>query len=219
MSIAVVTSCYGGYDEIVAPSPQSVECEWIAVTDGEVAVPPPWVNIVEPRPHMHPRLAAKVAKCRPDLYTSATTTIWLDAAARIGPTSVERLAGAVSLGAFGQFVHPDRRKISDEADVSATMDKYQGQPVREQVAHYLKGGHPDDFGLWATGCIVRNTGDYRSVHSSFGDAWLIEQMRWTYQDQLSHPWLVNMHSLLIVPLPGPLWGNDLVSWSGHRRDD
>ncbi len=219
MRVAVVSSCYGGYDHLVDPMPQTVDCEYVLVTDVPANVNI-WRNVVEPRPHMAPRMAAKIAKCRPDLYTNADITIWIDAAARLaGPDSVEKLVEAVGDNPIAQFVHPERQSIVAEAEVSLNFGKYAGHPVRQQVASYISEGYPDGYGLWATGCIVRNHRRKPATTVKVGDAWLLEQMLWTYQDQLSEPYVLWRHGVRPASLPGNLWQNPLVQFTTHGRDD
>lgn len=213
MTIAVVSSVYGGYDIPTPPVPQDVECDWVLVSDRDYDCHP-WKVVVEPRPQLHPRLAAKVAKCRPDLYTGADIVVWVDASfAIISAGFVSWAVSHLEHGDVAQIPHPQRRRISDEARVSATLPKYRGLPVVEQVDTYLSEGYPDDWGLWATGLIA-----YRGK-SQFGDAWLREQLRWTYQDQLSEAPV--LHQLGIRPVdmqPAVLFGHPHFGLRGHRDD-
>jgi hypothetical protein len=217
VKVAVVTSVYGDYDPIRVPAVQTLHTEWLCVTDGQTDVPTPWQTIIEPRPHLHPRMAGKVARCRPDFYTDADVTIWLDASAGLPRrSSVAALCDALGDGEIAQFPHPDRSDVLSEAEVSAGMRKYRGQPMAAQVAHYRKLGMPG--GLWATGCIVRrNTPTVRA----FGDTWLVEMMRWSWQDQLSEPYALWKHGLAPVAISGGLWSNPHVSfdYTQRRRDD
>lgn len=204
MRIAVVTSIMGGYDQPVAPVTQDVECDWICVTDREVDCWP-WKTVVEPRPHLPPRLAAKVAKCRPDVYTDAAVTVWVDGHIRIThPGFVSWAVGSLGRANLAQLRHPQRQRLTDEDVLSATLPKYAGQPLHAQTASYLARGYPDDWGLWAAGLIVRRTSP---AVAAFGDAWLGEQVRWTLQDQLSEPPLLYWSGLEIADLPGPLIGH------------
>lgn len=221
-SVAVLTSIYGDYDLLTDPPEQSLPCEWVAVVDHPHKADG-WRQVVEPRPHMHPRLAAKVAKCLPNEYTDAEVTIWLDGSARI----LSRDFVAMCLEALGdskwaQWVHPERDCIYAEAEVSMRMLKYQGQPCREQVEHYRKQGHPDHGGLWATGCIVRCWGEPWCFHDDhlFGERWLAEQMRWSYQDQLSEAYLIReLIPKPPAPLPQSLWRNEWVEFGHHLGGD
>jgi rhodanese-related sulfurtransferase len=210
VKIAVVSSMYGSYDQPVAHVPQDTRCEFVLVTDrktdydGRV--------VVEPRPQLHPRLAAKLAKCRPDLYSDADVWVWVDASIRILSSDfVSWCVKSVGDLPLAQCRHPQRQSIAAEAGVSAGMAKYRSLPVHEQVASYLAAGYPDDWGLWATGVIV-----YRREGLVCGDAWLREQMRWTYQDQLSQPPLLYREGLRPVDLDGGIWGNPRFEIRGHR---
>lgn len=216
MRVAIVSSVYGGYDQPVPVPEQDIDCERVLVTDRPLTGDWPGRVVVEPRPQIHPRLAAKVAKCRPDLYADADAYVWVDASFEI--TSPGFAAWAVShlgQGPIAQIVHPARTSIRDEAEVSAGMTKYAGLPVREQAAHYIAGGYPDGWGLWATGFIV-----YRREQAirDFGDAWLREQLRWTYQDQISEAPVLHSLGLKPVPVGGSLYRSQHFVIRNHRDE-
>jgi hypothetical protein len=215
MKIAVVSSVYGGYDQPTPGVPQDVECEYVLVTDQPYDCPP-WRVVVEPRPQLHPRLAAKVAKCRPDLYADADVYVWVDASIHINAVDfVSWVLAHLEQGEIAQIPHPDRRRIVDEADVSSHMAKYAGLPVKEQAAHYTARGYPDGWGLWATGLIGYRRSPAVRV---FGDAWLREQTRWTYQDQLSQAPVLHALGMKPAELPGPLLGHSKFTIRAHRDD-
>jgi hypothetical protein len=214
--ITVVSACYGGYDQPATPPEQDVDVRWVMVNDGQVEVPAPWESVVEYRSHLHPRMAAKIPKCNPHRYADRGLAIWLDSSAVVmRPDFVSMCVKALGDGDVAQWVHPQRDDIVDEADISATMAKYGGQPVRAQAAHYIAGGHPRHFGLWATGCMVWR----RSLWTSAaGREWLAEQVNWTYQDQLSWPLMVRQHSLDVRPLPGALWDRQYLTFRPHASE-
>lgn len=214
MKVAVVTSAYGEYDEPSVPVEQTIPVEYVLVTDRDHLAPLPWRTVFEPRPQLHPRLAAKVAKCRPDLYTDADVIIWMDASMEITSPEfamwcVETLAEAP----LAQIPHPERQCILPEASVSSVMGKYAGLPVLAQAESYIAAGHPRDWGLWATGLIVYNAGTWIRP---FGDSWLREQVRWSYQDQLSQAPLLRIARMRPTGLPGRLWGHDKFAIRRHR---
>ena len=214
MTIAIITSIYGQHDWLVDPPEQDGVTEYIAVVDqpqsGSCGM---WTQIVEPRPHLHPRMAAKVAKCCPELYTDADYTLWIDGSARLKHPGVAKWAvGHLTPGALSaQFPHPERIDITPEAYVSQGMSKYDGQDMIGQVEHYMKAGLPLNYGLWATGFIAR------PASASWGDCWLGEQTRWTYQDQLSLPYVMWLRKSTPAEfLEGNLWSNPHVHFEGHR---
>lgn len=214
--VAVVTSCYGDYDQLLPPPGQTVECEWVAVVDRRHADLDGWRQVVEPRDHLHPRMAAKVAKCRPDYYSAASVLIWLDAGALItSPEFVAMCLDALAGSDIAQWVHPDRVDIYDEAIVSATMAKYRGQPVVEQAEHYIATArYFRHSGLWATGCMAYT----RWACQETGAPWLAQQNRWTYQDQISWPVVVRDQNVRVTRFPQSLWTNDWVRFRSHRSD-
>lgn len=212
MKLAVVQSCYGGIDSLLDSPRQSVEPdEWVMVTDGDIH-PETHRHVMQPRPWMHPRLAAKHAKMQPFDYVDADVAIWLDTGAVIKSehlieTGLEVLGDAD----MALWQHPERGNIHDEATCSAAMGKYDGQHTRQQAAHYIAQGLPP--GLWATGFIVwRNSERTRRM----GAHWLAECVRWSMQDQLSFPYVAWMHDVDVNAMPQSLWRNSHVTWRGHN---
>lgn len=215
MKVAVLSACYGGYDHVDPVPEQDVDAEWIMVTDNPKLNAPGWNVIVEPRSHMHPRLAAKVPKCDPWEYTDAYQTVWMDASCRLlVPDALNQLLHACGSHYQAQIVHPWRHDIVDEALASEGMPKYANQAVRDQAAYYVEQGHPPGWGLWATGLIVRN--NVREIDmSAVGREWLAEQVRWTYQDQISQPVVLRRHNMAIKSLPFDLHGSGVFEWHNH----
>lgn len=214
MSVTVISSVYGGYDEVPSPPEQTVDTEWIMVGDNPDIIGEGWKFVYEPRGHMHARLAAKVAKCLPWQYTNARTIVWMDGSCRLlKPDAIERVTAS---GAdLAQILHPWRNDILEEADASAGLPKYEGQTVHTQAQHYLDLGHPRGWGMWATGLIVRRLESRRWL-DEMGHRWLTEQMRWTYQDQISEPWVLRLHGLRPETIPFPLHGSGVLEWLNHR---
>lgn len=228
MNVAVLSANMGGYDEPRRWPLQTVDHERVIVTDSPAVVEHAAADgevdrcVFERRPHLHPRMAAKIPKCLPFEYTDADTVIWVDGS--VQPTSEHFVQWmlANSSGPLSMFTHPLRTRITDEATASDWMAKYQGQDVHGQVAHYLADGHPDDFGLWATGLAVhRRTNSAVWSHSEFGESWLAEQVRWTYQDQLSLPVVARRMDVRPRVIPGSLFSPEGMHFTlnAHRRDD
>lgn len=213
MRVAVVSSCYGDYDSPWEPpgaAQPGLEVEWHMVTDGDPW--PGWINHVEPRPHVHPNLAAKYAKARPGAYTGAELTVWVDAGARIGVGFWTWLDGMAQPGEHWiMYRHPQRTRLADEVIVSRTLPKYGPLPMEDQIEWYLRAGYPDE-NLWATGLIVRwNTPEADRV----GTLWLAEMLRWGFQDQLSFAYVAWSERLEVRAVPGSLFSGDYVSFTDH----
>jgi hypothetical protein len=212
MKIAVIRSVYGGYDHPIPVPPQrGLAFEEYLVHD-----------LNYPRPHMHPRLAAKHAKCLPWQYTDADMIVWMDGSFDI--RSQEYLSFLVSDTEghlISQHKHPWRDDVLDEAEASAVVLKYQDQPVHAQAGHYLAQGHPRHWGMWSTGLAVYRIGsaEDRARLDAFGKDWLAEQVKWTYQDQISQPYILRLHGLLPHEINDDIYASPYLWMHGHRRED
>jgi hypothetical protein len=215
MSVAVVSSLYGDAQDRFGTQPeQSVHADWIMVTDQVTPPDPgPWRFIHEPRPELGPRMAAKLAKFRPDLYTSADTIVWVDAACRFTDANgLERLIEWAGDALIAQWPHPYRQCLYAEAEASGGVWKYAHQNLTGQVLSYKAAGMPADWGLWATGVIVRN-----SPLPEFGALWLNEQFRWSDQDQVSEPYALWRSDLRPADLPHDIYTNPALGWDYAGR--
>ena len=211
-TVSVISSCYGGIDEIAVPPEQTYPvAEWVMVTDGCVGVPAPWRHVEQERAWAHPRFAAKHAKSLPFDYVNTDIAIWLDSGARIlSADFVKMCVDTMQYDAFlvACWPHPHRSTIAEEALVSAGIPKYAGMDLVSQVEHYKSRGYTDDC-LYATGCLVWRWAPDAGRH------WLAEQLRWGVQDQISFPYSLWHSAMRPALLPGALYGNGLVAWTAH----
>jgi hypothetical protein len=166
----------------------------------------------------HPRLAAKWFKMRPDKeLPQYRYTIWIDGSVSLSTDAfAEEAMAALNGSGLALFRHPDRDNIDDEVSASTPMRKYEGLPLREQVEHYRKRGYPGNHGLYASGVLVRDSADRRIRR--LGRLWMRENVRRSYQDQLSLPYL--LWKLRISPgvIPYNLWDNPLFTLAPHMSD-
>lgn len=217
-TVAIISAIYDRYDDIKPTVPQAgVDVDWVLVTDdedlkGETSASG-WRVVYEPRPGVHPNRAAKHPKYEPWKYTDAPASIWVDASFRIvsNQFAVEALPYADPIA---QFPHPWRDCIYAEADESIPLPKYAGEPIAAQAAHYRTLGHPDHWGLWATGVIARqHTDPVRHL----GRVWLEETYRWSIQDQISQPHALRTAGLRPVALPGTHLATPWLRYEGSAR--
>lgn len=226
MGVVILQAMYGGYDEMPDWPVQDVACRRMIITDGTISSldlnggPTTGVR-AEPRPHMHPRLAAKIPKCMPWRYAGPDdTVIWCDASVKPIDGGFVRWmlehAGDLPLSAFA---HPLRTRIDDEAVASAWMEKYRDHDVHGQVKSYYDTGFAD-VGLWASGLMVWNRIDAPAIQR-FGRRWFEEQCAWTYQDQLSLTYCAWRAGIGLNTLPGSLFVPEPMHFllRPHTRDD
>lgn len=212
----IISGCFGRYDTVKPIVPQTIDVEWLMVTDEPDLVAPGWRVIVEKRPHVHPNIAAKLPKFFPNIYAPhARKTIWADASSLIQPHFAAAILKKLESAKDGwvMFPHPNRSKITEEVTASRGLPKYDDMDLEGQVAQYIGEGFPNNQ-LWATGIIGRSG---TSIDRDFANAWLWECVRWSFQDQLSFPYLCWKFDLHPTPITGSLWSNDLVWFDNHGR--
>lgn len=212
MTVTLLTAVYDNYDSLREICVQDIPHEAICVTDNPNLASETWNVIYEPRPDRHPNLAAKSPKMCPWRYTDADLTIWLDASFEI--ISYDFLAAVSKFAPLGQFSHPDRACIYAEGNYSTGLRKYSDLPLEAQMADYRNRGHPEHWGLWATGVIVRQ---HTPEIEAFGEAWLAECEKWSFQDQVSEAVILREHGLRPTAMPGSYNQNPWVQYAGSGR--
>lgn len=214
--VAILTAVYDGYDTVKPVLAQSgVDVEWILVTD---TVPPAdaargWTVVHEPRPDVPPVRAAKAPKLEPWRYTDAPASIWVDASYRItSPTFA--LAVLALADPVAQFVHPWRDCLYDEATEVARLGMDDDGAAAQQAERYRKAKHPEHWGLWASGVIVRqHTAQVRRM----GAMWAKEVAAGSARDQVSQPYVLRKTRLRPAALPGTHLGNQWLRYEGSGR--
>lgn len=212
MKVSLVTAIFGDFDEI-PPLPAGFD-EYVLVSD--VPITSDWKNIVSGHGGVDPRLSSKVPKFRPDLFTSNKSSVWMDASLRdpedwLYDASVKML----EFHDISFFLHPDRKTVTEEVELSLSLFKYHKMPLRDQLKHYESLGFKDTTGLWAGTVIARN---HTESIKDLGNRWLQENVFWSTQDQISLPYL--LAELGISPGVYPAhWRKGPLKWHSHKMND
>lgn len=213
--VAVLTAIYDQYDTLKPAMPQSgIQVEWICVTDSVPEGSHGWTIVHEPRPGVHPNRAAKRPKFLPWKYTDTRASLWIDASFRVlSPDFV--LEALEYANPIAQFAHPWRDCLYKEADAVLGLKKYHPfSEVAAQSQAYREAGHPENWGLWATGVIARQ---HTPEIKSLGEQWMNEVNRNTFQDQISQPYVLRELGLKPQVFPGTHFANPWVSYEGSAR--
>jgi O-antigen biosynthesis protein len=231
VTAVVYTAISGDYDSLKQPAAQNADCEFVCFTDSDwPARIGAWrVQRFAPDPALHPRMRAKRPKIlsheyfpggrwRPASFWSRARSydlsIWVDGSIEIGSSRfVGDMRALLGAGDWAMFRHPDRDCIYEEAELSLTLPKYQGLPIHEQVETY-RGLVPPHAGLYACGVIVRRE-PVSELLQAAALSWWSENVRWTYQDQLSLPYVIAKHpGSAPVAIDAPLRSN---AWFRIRK--
>jgi len=240
MRVCIYTAIYGNYDPLKAQPAQNVPTDFVCFTESRRLGPTrPWTIVYNNRlPGLHPRLRAKYFKilshrifpngrpspaegfafCLRRHFRRYDYLIWIDGSGQIKSSDfAARTVSQIGPSGWAMFSHPERNCIYDEMQVSATMPKYQKLPMAAQIDSYRAEGYPAANGLEACGVIVRAA--RRKDLSEINEMWWLEQLRWTYQDQLSLPVVLHRLGRGCDTLEGDLWRNDLIGWAPHENID
>ena len=145
----------------------------------------------------HPDYAVSVAADRQLLAEKPDVTIWVDGNMRItmsGFDFVDRCLTALGDDDWSLMKHPWRGCIYDEHDYTAAVcyGRYSVEAMARQRDAYREMGHPREWGLFATGHMVRRHTE--SVHR-IGEEWWEHNVRYSHQDQLSLPVLIALDAV------------------------
>lgn len=233
MTTRIYSALYGDVDH-VPTLPPDLPCEAIMYTDDRHLVAPGWEIRYVPHGIWSPTsdpvkgppmLAHKYWKLfaghnEPGWEEGeADIAIWLDASVTIalsGEEFVKRCVDAVGSDDMAFVKHPWRAGIYDEAAYSALLPRYayEAPHILAQSAYYDTIGHPDHWGLMATGFMVRKNNTY--VRKLMED-WWYEILHRSHQDQVSLPvllWLAEGYLKWNTKLPGHMGSNGFQATGG-----
>jgi hypothetical protein len=111
--------------------------------------------------------------------------------------------------------HFDGRKCA-YGEATIRPQKYQNEPMDAQVQHYLNDGFPYDYGLYETGVLVWNMKDKET--KSLGNYWYLNNLVWSYQDQVSLPYAMWKLNFRPTVLPKTFRDLGYVHINAHKNE-
>jgi len=218
---AVYTSVFGGYD-YHGPQLMVDGVDYFYITDG-VSDPPSEIgwNIVHRKysDSLDNRRKAKVPKLNPhsfDFLRKYRYLIWIDGDMQI--VSENFVPGILSFLENGMVISPhfDGRKCA-YSEATIRPQKYAKEPLDEQVAFYRSEGFPEGFGLYECGVMAR---DMTAPHvEGVGELWLRQNLKWSYQDQVSLPYVLWKTKFQPDILPTSFRYMNWIHINAHKRED
>lgn len=227
--LVIYTACFGDHDRPTELHGLGGVADLVCFTDS-----PTLSQELETWTVLRRRARFKTARMDAKWYKMSAThlfpehwwSIYLDSSVRVHQTEgfLDHCLKGVSQHPVAFYAHPEgQRTLMEEAQFSATMGKYLGEPLVEQAEHYARAGFPGGE-LLAGGCIVRDhfkIAGYDGLNpvSRFEKAWFDECVHWTAQDQISLPYVLWKERLRYGVLPGNIYQNEFFSrvWSGPDK--
>jgi hypothetical protein len=161
---------------------------------------------IEAPAHLSPRMRAKYHKMFPP--AGYAWNVWVDgayvmstdvAAVRLVDDLIEQ-----SPSGFGLHRHHWYDCLYAEAAHAQELPKCASlrEIIEEQVRHYEEAGHPRNWGLWAGGLLCR---DDSACVAEIMRRWWEENLRWSWRDQLSLPFVLRSMGTRPDEWPWPLF--------------
>jgi len=187
----VYTAITNGHAQLCT-RPEVPDTDFVCFSDVELDRSDWVIRPIDAPADLSPRMRAKFHKMFPPI--GYEWTVWIDGShvinTVISPSTMVDDMIAASPNGFGLHRHPREDCVyADGHDVMThplLAAKRRGQPIAEQLAHYRRGGHPEHWGLWASGSMCRN--ESRLVRELM-TKWWDEMLRWSERDQLSMPFV------------------------------
>jgi hypothetical protein len=213
--IAVITSIYGGYDELKEQHIKNKDqVDWYCFTDnancasnGWTIITTPYHKINETDDNKHFKnsiselidqdkktynmMSAKYYKIKTheiDILKKYDYFIWTDGSLYLRDHFIENVQSLINKGnELIHFKHSVRTNISDEVEVSIKMKKYASQNILEQQQVYVSDGFKDDVGLFENTAFIRKNDEKRN---RLFDEWWLHNIKYSFQDQISYPYVI-----------------------------
>lgn len=149
---------------------------------------------------LQPRLKSKIPKMlewlKNDKYDYY---IWLDSKFTVNEGFITELISQTSDNDLMLFKHPHRNSIKEELLFMENLmskndhylkNRYDGEPIKEQVETYLSDKNFVDNKLFACGCFVYTKNLVINKDYNILKEWFLHNTIYSIQDQLSLPYLL-----------------------------
>lgn len=143
-------------------------------------------------------------------------SIYCDASFEIHLDSWEEILDSIEGNKeFALTIHPDRNCLYDEGEVCIDLQRDDKNVIEKQLERYRNEGMPVNYGLWASGIILRkNTPKVIELCHQ----WWEEIQNGSIRDQISLPYIFwkNNYEPGIFP-GGNVWENKYFKYIAHPR--
>lgn len=217
--IAVITAVTGRYDHI-GRQEMIDECDYIFFTDDVTApFPNDWVRYYLPDIGRDDRRRSKLPKLNPHAFPVLETyeyVVWIDGDMQIVNPNFPREIIEYMENGFVLSPHFDGRDCAyGEATIRPL--KYENEPLDEQVEAYEKDGFPHNYGLYECGVLARRM--KTPGLKELGELWHEQNLKWSYQDQVSLPYCLWKQQFTPDVLPQTFRNMNWVHINAHKRED
>lgn len=209
--LTVFTTVFGRTDPLHEPKATG-NARFVCFTDQPIRSKR-WEIVRVPKQEM-PTRASRLKKALSHLSVETEWSLWMDAnfTLLVDPEQLK------SYGEFVNFVHPDRTRITDEAEEIIRLGKAKEDATRRQLAAYHDDGFDTDADpmrvLSCDGVILRrHTPEVVAVN----EAWAEELQAHTLRDQMSIDYVCWKEGMELSRWPGSHRSNPYFRFTHYKR--
>lgn len=216
--IIAYTCNIGHYDLYRNIFPKDDTIKYIYFTDDGVPVNGWQVLPVDIDITDNPRKLARYYKINSHLVLPEhDMSLWMDARFILKEGAVEKFVREYKDNDISCFEYPYQRRFCayDEADICAKNHPYNKDVIKKQTLRYEKEGFPRDFGLFATGIMIRKN---NKKVAKFNETWWNEIKNGSERDQISQTYSSWKSGVEISKINNHrnVYSNDIVTVYNHR---
>lgn len=221
--IVVYTCVTNGYDH-VGEHKFADDVDYWYFTDREMSFGPEsnfvpvMLNEAWVPTNLDPRRRAKYPKCWPwfsNILKEYDYAIWIDGSMQILDAEFPHKILEHMTNGWVISPHFDGRDCA-YGEATIRPPKYANEPLDEQVEHYKKKGFPEHQGLYECGVMARDMKNPKV--EEVGRRWLRENLEWSYQDQVSLPYVLWKTGFKPDVLPTSWRDTGWLHVSAHRSE-
>ena len=173
---------------------------------------------------MHPRLKAKIPKMLEWQFIDADWYVWLDSSIQIRSNTIcDWILDTAGNKPLCLFRHSYATSIREEAQrvrdnlrrgITYIQQRYQGEPLLEQIVHYYGDPYFKDDRLFGMTLFA-----YHKSASNMMQEWFNHNVIWSIQDQLSFPYVLHQSGLEYSLFNGLITdANSFFEWNWKARE-
>lgn len=217
MKIIVYTCNIGHYDLYMnIPQPKDSVKFYYFMDGNKPMVGGGWkVQLIKDSPYSNRKTARYYKINSHRVLPEHDYSVWVDARFEINPKNVYKFVEKYQRYDMTCYEYPWRKKdcLYKEA-VSCAMSKYNGSPaIYEQMKKYKAEGFPEQYGLCATGIIIRKNND---KVKKFNRIWWGEVRDFSPRDQLSHMYAVWKSGIKVNVINDLVYANEISKHFKHN---
>ncbi|MDP4299853.1 hypothetical protein [Leptothrix discophora] len=186
MKTIIYTCITKGYDELLPPQGEFEGIEFICINDGNIVVPPPWINIPITGDLSGALLNrhAKICYFEYECLNSAEILIYVDGSISITGDTSDLVNNVISNdGHTFLYEHPQRDCVYDEAKACFVSMKSNLKETRRFLERIRAAGLPKNLGLFEGGVIIRKAASIECKRLML--EWWQEYLNGIKRDQLA----------------------------------